>query len=279
MDNKSLRSNRQELLKGWNQEKISQTKVLVCGAGALGNELCKSLALLGVGKIFLVDFDYIELSNLNRCIFFREQDAIKKAKKADIVAQKTKELNPDVIIEPIIDKIENINVSIYNNIDIALGAIDNLGARYWLNQYCYWNTIPYIDGGYSGFAGSVKIIFPPISACLACTYSSNEYKMIYEKNPCTGEKIEVDDPKVPSIITCSSLVASLQIQEMLKIILGVDSFREKGIWNEQMGIPSIGKHLRFVGIRNQLDVYELEKNENCIVCGWRTMKHMSHRAK
>jgi molybdopterin/thiamine biosynthesis adenylyltransferase len=271
---KESKTDRQERIKGWDQKKVSHTSVLICGAGALGNELCKSLALLGVGKIFLVDFDVVELSNLSRCVFFKEQHAAKKAKKAEIVAKKTEELNPEVEVEAIVDQIENVDVSLYNKIDIALGAVDNLAARYWVNQYCYWNLVPYIDGGFSGFAGSVKVVFPPDSACLACSYSSDEYEMIFERDSCTGVKIEVDNPKVPSIVTCSSIVASLQIQEMLKIILGIDSFKNEGKWNEKIGVPSIGKHLRFVGTTNQFDVYDLKKSENCIVCGRRTMQHV-----
>ncbi|MGC1120521.1 MAG: ThiF family adenylyltransferase [Candidatus Methanofastidiosia archaeon] len=276
---KKSRTDRQERLEGWNQRKVNQTRVLICGAGALGNELCKSLALLGIGKIYLVDFDFVELSNLNRCLFFRENNAITKAKKAEIVAEKTAELNPEVHVEAIVDRIENVSTSLYKNIDVALGAVDNRAARYWVNQYCYWNDVPYIDGGFSGFAGSVKVIVPPISACLACSYSSEDYEDVFRKDPCTGQQIQNDNPKIPSIVTCSSIVASLQIQEMLKIILGIDSFREKGIWNTQIGIPSIGKHLRFVGRSNEFDVYEMEKNENCPACGWRTMQYVRSSLK
>lgn len=271
---KESRTDRQERIKGWDKNKVSQTRVLVCGAGALGNELCKSLALLGIGKIFLVDFDFVELSNLSRCIFFREQHAANKAKKAEIVAKKTEELNPEVSVEAIVDRIENVDTSVYKSIDIALGAVDNLAARYWVNQYCYWNLVPYIDGGFSGFAGSVKVVLPPFTPCLACSYSSEEFERVFERDSCTGHPIEIDNPKIPSIVTCSSLVASLQIQEMLKIILGMDSFRREGTWNTEIGEPSIGKHLRFVGVTNQFDVYNLEKNENCIVCGWRTMQYV-----
>ena len=269
---KESRTDRQERIEGWDQKKVRRTTVLVCGAGALGNELCKSLALLGIGKIYLVDFDYVELSNLSRCVFFKEQHATRKAKKAEIVAKKTQELNPGVSVEALVDRIENVDTSLYKSIDIALGAVDNRAARYWVNQYCYWNLVPYIDGGFSGFSGSVKVVVPPISACLACSYTSEEYERVFEKDSCTGQPIDIDNPKIPSIVTSSSLVASLQIQEMLKIVLGIDSFKRKGIWNEKIGIPSIGKHLRFVGVTNQFDVYDMKKNENCPACGWRTMQ-------
>lgn len=276
---KESRTDRQERIKGWNQKKVNQIRVLVCGAGALGNELCKSLALLGVGKIYLVDFDFVELSNLSRCVFFADHDAVTKAKKAEIVAKKTEELNPEVKVEALVDRIEDVDTAIYKSVDIALGAVDNLAARYWVNQYCYWNMIPYIDGGFSGFAGSVKVILPPVTACLACSYSSGEFERVFERDSCTGQPIEIDDPKIPSIVTCSSLVASLQIQEMLKIILGIDSFKKEGTWNTGIGAPSIGKHLRFVGTMNQFDVYNLEKNENCPACGWRTMQYIGRTAK
>ncbi len=77
---------RQKRIKGWDQQKINESSILVVGAGATGNELVKNLVLMGLGKIYLIDFDIIERSNLNRCVFFKEIDVNEKIFKADIVA-------------------------------------------------------------------------------------------------------------------------------------------------------------------------------------------------
>ena len=76
---------------GWfDIEKVKKAKVLVVGAGALGNETCKDLVLSGFRNITLVDMDRIVMSNLNRCIFFSEEDARKKRYKAEVMAEKLK---------------------------------------------------------------------------------------------------------------------------------------------------------------------------------------------
>ena len=82
------------LISWWQQEKVSKAKVMVVGAGALGNEILKNLALVGIGHILIIDFDIIEAANLTRSVLFRAEDIGKL--KAEVAAQRLKELNPDV---------------------------------------------------------------------------------------------------------------------------------------------------------------------------------------
>lgn len=81
---------RQERISGWSQQKLRDARVLVVGAGAIGNETLKNLALLGIGKIYIIDFDTVSTSNLSRTVLFRKSD--KGKRKAEIAAQRTKEL-------------------------------------------------------------------------------------------------------------------------------------------------------------------------------------------
>jgi len=76
---------RQKRIKGWDQKKISSATVMVIGAGATGNEVVKNLVLTGIGKIILIDFDFINVSNLNRCVLFNIKSAANKEYKADVV--------------------------------------------------------------------------------------------------------------------------------------------------------------------------------------------------
>ena len=85
---------RQTLIKWWDQSALRKSNVLVVGAGALGNEIVKNLALVGVGNISIVDMDHIENSNLARCIFFRDDDTGKP--KAEILARAASKINPDI---------------------------------------------------------------------------------------------------------------------------------------------------------------------------------------
>ena len=81
----------------WEREKVENARVMVVGAGALGNEVIKNLTLMGIGHIFIVDFDTIELANLSRSVLFRESDSGRK--KAEVAAARAKELNPNVHVQ------------------------------------------------------------------------------------------------------------------------------------------------------------------------------------
>ena len=93
------RYDRQERITWWDQDKLTKSRVLVVGAGALGNEIVKNLALVGVGNITIVDMDLIEHTNLSRCVFFRDGDEGKF--KAEVLASRAEELNPEIAIDSI----------------------------------------------------------------------------------------------------------------------------------------------------------------------------------
>ena len=90
------------LLSWFKKEKVKNARVLVIGAGALGNEVVKDLALFGVGHIYVVDFDRIEITNLTRSILFREEDAFNHLYKAEVVARRAMEINPQIQVVPIV---------------------------------------------------------------------------------------------------------------------------------------------------------------------------------
>ena len=123
-------------------EKIHGTKCLVVGAGALGNEVVKNLVLSGFRDITIVDMDDIVLSNLNRCIFFREED-IGKVMKSQIVAERASKLDPDVRIKAKVMKIQELKEW---DFDIVFGCLDNISARLHVNAHSKYHGIPYIDG-------------------------------------------------------------------------------------------------------------------------------------
>ena len=92
---------RQKRIQGWDQNKIASAKVMVIGVGATGNEVVKNLVLSGVGTLYIIDFDFIESSNLNRCVLFNSKAAENNEYKVDVVKQACEVLNPDVKIIPI----------------------------------------------------------------------------------------------------------------------------------------------------------------------------------
>ena len=101
------RYDRQELA-GWSQQRLSQAKVLVIGAGAIGNEVVKGLALVGVGCVMVVDMDHVAPSNLTRCVLFRDSDVGRP--KADVVCERAAELNPDSRFIPVVGDLRVVAV-------------------------------------------------------------------------------------------------------------------------------------------------------------------------
>jgi adenylyltransferase/sulfurtransferase len=92
---------RQKRIQGWDQNKISSAKVMVIGVGATGNEVVKNLVLSGVGTVYIIDFDFIEASNLNRCVLFNRKAAENNEYKVDVVKEACEILNPEVKVIPI----------------------------------------------------------------------------------------------------------------------------------------------------------------------------------
>ena len=125
---------RQKRISWWDQELLQRSNILVVGAGTLGNEVCKNLALLGVGNVTIIDYDTIEEVNLSRSVLMRSED--KGQKKADIVAKRMKELYENMNTIPLnFDVVYEYGSANYKDFDIVLMTVDNLEARIYINRY------------------------------------------------------------------------------------------------------------------------------------------------
>ena len=215
------RYDRQELITWWDQTVLRNAKVLVVGAGALGNEVIKNLTLLGVGNITVVDMDTVSTSNLSRCVFFREGDEGKE--KAVLVAERAGDLNPDVRVEGRVSYVQARGAGWVRNFDLVIGCLDNREARVWVNQACRKFGITWIDGAIEGIRGVVKV-FPPSGACYECTLGEVDRSILEKRKTCsllTAEEVSLG--KVPTTATTSSVVAGLQTQEAIRILNGGES--------------------------------------------------------
>ena len=130
---------------------LHKAKCLVVGAGALGNEVVKCMLLAGFGSITLVDMDEIAVSNLSRCVFFREGDGGRK--KAEAVAERARELYPDAEMIPIVGRIQDLKDW---DFDIVFGCLDNISARLHVNSHAKYHKIPYIDGATTDSEGRCR---------------------------------------------------------------------------------------------------------------------------
>jgi molybdopterin/thiamine biosynthesis adenylyltransferase len=206
---------------GWlDLDRVTGTKCLVVGAGALGNEVVKNLILSGFRQIELVDMDHVVRSNLNRCVFFREGDAEKGVLKSEIVAARAAELDPTASIAAKVARVETYDVERFRSFDLIFGCLDNIAARLHVNSHSYHAGRPYIDGGTHGFRGKVQVVIPPDTPCLQCAMNRTHYRVVEKRFSCTGADVNYYEPKTPAEITTTSVVAAIQVREAVKLVSG-----------------------------------------------------------
>ncbi|XP_037728481.1 nedd8-activating enzyme E1 catalytic subunit [Drosophila subpulchrella] len=158
----------------------TECQVLIIGAGGLGCELLKDLALMGFGNLHVIDMDTIELSNLNRQFLFRRTDI--GASKAECAARFINGRVPTCRVTPHFKKIQDFDESFYQQFRLIVCGLDSIVARRWINgmllsmlRYEEDGTldtssiVPMIDGGTEGFKGNARVILPGLSACIECT--------------------------------------------------------------------------------------------------------------
>jgi molybdopterin-synthase adenylyltransferase len=212
------RYSRMHLIAWWDQQKLASAKVLVVGAGALGNEVIKNLALLGVGHIYVIDLDAIEASNLTRSVLFRERDCGQP--KAHVAARSARDINPDCRIIPWHgDVMVDLGLGVFRDMDVVIGCLDNREARLWVNRMCWRVNTPWIDGGIQEINGVVKMFVPNQGACYECAMTENDYRLINLRYSCPLLKREdILSGKVPTAPTISSIIAGMQTQQALKVL-------------------------------------------------------------
>lgn len=148
--------------------------MLIAGIGALGCEISKNLALVGIGRLIIVDMDTIEISNLSRQILFDYRDRGKS--KVEVAEKKLKILNPNIKISSYKKPLQKLPPSVFEEADVIVGGLDSFKARFALNKIAINLKIPYVDGASTGFKGSVQVVIPKgIKAikqtpCLRCLY-------------------------------------------------------------------------------------------------------------
>jgi adenylyltransferase/sulfurtransferase len=215
------RYGRFRLISWWQQEKLLAGKVLVVGAGALGNEVLKNLALLGVGHIYIIDYDTIESTNLTRSVLYREGDAGRP--KSEKAAAAVKAMNPDVKVHAVNGNvITDLGLGVFAEMDVVIGCLDNREARLWINRQCWKVGRPWVDGAIQEISGVAKVFVPPDSACYECAMTERDYQLINLKYSCPLLKAEdIAQGKVPTAPTISSIIAGIQTQEALKLLHGM----------------------------------------------------------
>lgn len=222
------RFSRFERVEWWDQSRLRDARVLVAGAGALGNEVIKNLALLGIGHLAIADMDSIEISNLTRSALFREADAGKP--KAECAARAARELYPAIDARALHGNITaDLGLGWVRWADVVVGALDNREARVFINSACARVGKPWIDGGIEVLQGVARGFHPPRTACYECTMSEVDWEVINKRRSCSMlARRALAHGGTPTTPTTASVIGAIQAQEVVKILHGLPALLGRG---------------------------------------------------
>ncbi len=223
------------------QEKLASSSVLIIGAGGLGSPIALYLAAAGVGKIGIVDFDAVDLGNLQRQVAHTTADIGKP--KVISAKESMLAINPDIeviAIEAAVD--ENNILSLIEPYDFVIDGTDNFAAKFLINDACVLANKPYSHGGILRFSGQTMTVKPHESACYACAFDA--------------------PPPANSVPTCSTagilgavagMLGTIQAAETLKHLLNI-------------GTPASNKIVTFDVKNMRFQELKIAKNPKCRVC-------------
>lgn len=216
------------LMGWWDQNKLSRARVLVIGAGALGNEILKNLALLGIGQVVVCDLDRIEQSNLSRSVLFREHD--RGRSKCDIAAERAREIYAGLQIVPWAGNVVyDLGLGIYRWADVIVAGLDNREARVAINRAAARAGKIWIDGAIERLDGVARVFDPACGPCYECTMSENDWKMLAARRSCALlTRKEIESGKTPTTPTTASIIAGIQCQEAVKLLHGLETLTGRG---------------------------------------------------
>lgn len=246
------RYSRLRMIPWWDQELLRRSKVMVVGAGALGNEILKDLALLGVGSILIVDFDAVEASNLSRSVLYRMEDDGKP--KAHAAAAAVRAINPDCTVFAMnADVSHEIGLGVFRWADVIVCGLDNRRARMAVNAACWKVNRPWVDGATESFQGVARVFRPPDGVCYECTLSETDTRLLNMRNSCGFlAKEAISRGRTPTTPTTSAVIAGIEVQEAIKLLHSPDL---SGL---------VGKGFFFDGNTYDCFVIEYVRRDDCL---------------
>lgn len=195
---------------------IQKARVMVVGCGALGNEVLKNLALMGVGHVCLVDFDTVEQTNLTRSILFRASDIGKR--KVDAAREALERIHPKIQVQTIFGDIAyDVGLGLIRKMDVLIGCVDSRWARYCIQRLCLRAGKTWVDGGILNDEGTLRV-FAPGKSCYACSLGPEGLSDLKKRMSCAGVIRRMEEAHhAPTSPLSASVIGALQAQEAVKI--------------------------------------------------------------
>ena len=218
------------------QSRLADSRALIIGCGALGSAHAEALVRAGVGKLRIVDRDFVEFSNLQRQTMFTESDAAVKLPKAIAAAQHLREINSSIEVGPEIADVNYSNIErLIEGCDVVIDGTDNFATRYLINDACVKHGVNWIYGAAVGSYGVTMTIQPKLTPCLRC---------VFPEAPAAASAPTCDTAGV--IMPIINIVAAVQISEALKLLTGHEedlhgSLMQFDVWRNEWRRVSIGQ--------------------------------------
>ncbi len=227
---------------GKGQKKLLSSKVLLIGAGGLGSPAAYYLAAAGIGTIGIVDFDIVDLSNLQRQILHSTNDIGKP--KVESAKETLTALNPDVKVIPYKEKLTSENIfGIIKDYDVIVDGCDNFPTRYLVNDACVLSGKVNVHGSIFRFEGQATVFDPKNGPC---------YRCLYPEPPPPGMVPSCQEAGVLGVLP--GIIGTIQAIETIKILLGI-------------GKTLTGRLLIFDALKMSFRELKLKKNPQCPLCG------------
>lgn len=233
------RYSRQELYKPFGkdgQRKLREATVVIAGCGALGSLQAEMISRAGIGRLILIDRDFVEYTNLQRQSLFRESDAERSIPKAIAAAERIREINSDVEVVPHVADLSPDSLSLCEAANLILDGTDNFQTRFLINDYCWKKTIPWIYGACVGASGAAAAFVPDSFPCLRC---------LFESEPPPGSAPTCDTAGI--LWPAAGTVVSYQMVQAFKILTGSPvspQILHFDLWDDQNRIVGLGKAKR-----------------------------------
>jgi adenylyltransferase/sulfurtransferase len=238
------------------QRRLRASRALVVGCGALGSAQVEMLARAGVGRLRVVDRDFVEESNLQRQTMFTERDARERTPKAVAAARRVAEINSDVVCEAEVADVNHSNVErLVEGCDVVLDGTDNFSTRFLINDACVKRGVAWVYGAVVGSYGVTLTVRPGVTPCLRC---------VFPEQPAAGTAPTCDTAGV--IMPIINVVAAVQVAEALKLLTGsVESLHGRlmqfDVWRNEWRRIGVG-----------------ERVPNCPTCGLRQFETLEAEA-